>query len=76
MGRGEVKKVEILGHKELVVMSNLVAGGGEAWRPDLKLDLHGFISVVMCKAGISAPGPDDLRFAHLQSLLAMSVGIS
>ena len=39
-------------------------------RPDLNVDVHVLIVVIMFKVGTSAPGPDGLHFAHLQPSLA------
>lgn len=41
--------------------------------PDLEFDVHGLMAMIMSRASLSAPGPDDFRFAHMASLLATTV---
>ena len=48
--------------------AHLTAEGDEAWRPDLKCDVHALITVIFSKTGTSALGPDGLRFENFQSL--------
>lgn len=41
-----------------------------------EFDVHNLKPAVMFKASTSTPGPDGLRSAHLQSILASAVGNS